>query len=88
MRSAKRLRILLPAALTILLCLVGAQATPAQSCGGSSSTFDSGLEGWTEQDPAQIDIWWEPAGGNPGGYLHSYDVTGGSARAGAARLPW
>ena len=35
-----------------------------------TTTFDSGLEGWTEAGPT---LSWSPSGGNPGGYARFVD---------------
>jgi hypothetical protein len=43
---------------------------------GVASTFDSGLDGWTSNTPAEIS--WQASGGNPGGYVRFTDVSGDS----------
>jgi hypothetical protein len=42
----------------------------------ASSTFDTGLDGWTSNTPAQIAF--QASGGNPGGYIQFVDETGDS----------
>ena len=48
---------------------------------GALSTFDTDLDGWTEEFPADIDIFWESSGGNPGGFMRTVDTSGLQARA-------
>jgi len=48
---------------------------------GALSTFDTGLDGWTEEFPADIDIFWESTDGNPGGFMRTVDTSGLQARA-------
>ena len=38
------------------------------------STFDTDLDGWTSNTPAEIE--WAPTGGNPNGYVQFNDATG------------
>ena len=43
------------------------------------SLFHSNEQGWGPEDPEQITVTWQPAGGNPDGYIETYDVAGGAA---------
>jgi len=42
-----------------------------------SSTFDSGLEGWTSEGNGGNDPVWASTGGNPGGHAVANDLNGG-----------
>ena len=48
----------------------------AQASTLASSTFDTGLDGWTSNTPTQISF--QSTGGNPGGYIQFNDATGAS----------
>jgi hypothetical protein len=65
-------------ALAIGMGIVGSYGTKAQAIEIiASSTFDSGLEGWTSNRPDEVS--WSATGGNPGGYIAFDDLTGHAA---------
>jgi hypothetical protein len=51
-----------------------ALTAPVQAGIIASSTFDTGLGGWTSNTPSQIA--WQSTGGNPGGYVRFTDASG------------
>jgi len=46
---------------------------PLAATANIQSTFDTDLDGWTSNTPAQIS--WASSGGNPDGYIHFADAT-------------
>jgi len=55
----------------VMACLVCVFVGNAM--GGVLTTFDSGLDGWTSNTPAEVT--WADSGGNPGGYARFEDAT-------------
>lgn len=53
--------------LTALIALFCILASPTMAATSIVSTFDSGLEGWTNGGSG-ADVTWETTGGNPGGF--------------------
>ena len=60
-----------------IVSLTSVQQTLADWVG---SMFDDDIDGWVEDPPQEVEITWEPSGGNTGGFLKAVDESGGSAR--------
>ena len=60
----------------VALAIAGFTCSEAQAGVIASSTFDTGLDGWTSNTPSQIA--WQSTGGNPGGYIQFTDASGDS----------
>ena len=60
----------------IALATVGFTCSQADADTFASSTFGTGLDGWTSNTPSQIA--WQSVGGNPGGYIQFTDASGDS----------
>jgi hypothetical protein len=60
----------------VALTIAGLTCSEAQSGIIASSTFDTGLDGWTSNTPTQIA--WQSTGGNPGGYIQFTDASSAS----------
>jgi hypothetical protein len=56
--------------------MVGFACSEAEAGTIASSTFDTGLGGWTSNTPSQIA--WQSTGGNPDGYVQFTDASGDS----------
>jgi hypothetical protein len=60
----------------IALATVGFTCSQADADTFASSTFGTGLDGWTSNTPSQIA--WQSTGGNPGGYIQFTDASSAS----------
>jgi hypothetical protein len=68
MTTFRLLTIHLASLVTVALAVASAASPPVLPV---TSNFDSGLEGWTSNTPAEVS--WAASGGNPGGYARFVD---------------